>query len=156
MSRDILHFVLIAVFFAVAISVGIYSRKHTKDVGSFVLGGRSVGPWLTAFSYGATYFSAVVFIGYSGMFGWSFGISAIWIGLGNAFIGSLIAWKLLGRRARIMTKHLSSNTMPDFFASRYDCKAMRTVAAIIVFIFLIPYSASVLCQRQSTTPFRGL
>lgn len=143
MWRDIMHAAFILVFFTITISVGIYSRRHTKDVGSFVLGGRSVGPWLTAFSYGATYFSAVVFIGYAGLFGWNFGISAIWIGLGNAFIGSLVAWRLLGRRARVMTKHLNSNTMPDFFGSRYDSRGLRTVAAGIVFVFLIPYSASV-------------
>ncbi len=143
MFWDVVHAVLIFVFFVITVAVGIYAKKHAKDVGSFVLGGRNVGPWLTAFSYGATYFSAVVFIGYAGMFGWSYGISAVWIGLANAFIGSLVAWKLLGRRARIMTKHLSSNTMPDFFSSRYDCKPMRTVAAAIVFVFLIPYSASV-------------
>ncbi|MBN1891220.1 MAG: sodium:solute symporter family protein [Clostridiales bacterium] len=140
---DFVHAILIFIFFIITVAVGFYAKRHVKDVGTFVLGGRNVGPWLTAFSYGATYFSAVVFIGYAGMFGWAYGISAVWIGLGNVFIGSLVAWKLLGRRARIMTKHLSSNTMPDFFASRYDSKPMRTVAAIIVFIFLIPYSASV-------------
>ena len=143
MFWDVVHAVLIVIFFCITVAVGFYAKKHAKDVGSFVLGGRNVGPWLTAFSYGATYFSAVVFIGYAGMFGWNYGISAVWIGLGNVFIGSLLAWKILGRRARIMTKHLSSNTMPDFFASRYDCKPMRTVAAAIIFIFLIPYSASV-------------
>ncbi|HOO62261.1 MAG TPA: sodium:solute symporter family protein, partial [Bacillota bacterium] len=109
----------------------------------FVLGGRSVGPWLTAFSFGATYFSAVIFIGYAGKFGWDYGISALWIGLGNAFLGSLVPWLVLGRRARIMTKHLNANTMPDFFGKRYDSKALRITASMIVFIFMIPYSASV-------------
>ena len=107
-----------------------------------MLGGRNVGPWLSAFSYGATYFSAVVFVGYAGQFGWRFGSAAVWIGLGNAFIGSLMAWFVLGRRTRVMTNHLKSATMPEFFGSRYMSKALKIGASIIVFIFLIPYTAS--------------
>jgi SSS family solute:Na+ symporter len=125
------------------ILVGFYARKHATNVGDFVLGGRSVGPWLTAFAYGTTYFSAVVFVGYAGQFGWKYGISATWIGLGNAFLGSLLAWVVLGRRTRVMTHHLKSTTMPDFFGSRYDSKAIRIVASAIAFIFLVPYTASV-------------
>ncbi len=135
--------VFLIVFFVVMILVGIYARKHTTNVGDFVLGGRAVGPWLTAFAYGTTYFSAVVFVGYAGQFGWKYGISATWIGIGNAFIGSLLAWVILGRRTRVMTHHLKSTTMPDFFGSRYDSKALRIVASAIAFIFLVPYTASV-------------
>jgi SSS family solute:Na+ symporter len=135
--------VLLIIFFVIMILVGIYARKHTTNVGDFVLGGRAVGPWLTAFAYGTTYFSAVVFVGYAGQFGWKYGISATWIGIGNAFIGSLLAWVILGRRTRVMTHHLKSTTMPDFFGSRYDSKALRIVASAIAFIFLVPYTASV-------------
>lgn len=134
---------LLIVFFVIMILVGIYARKHTTNVGDFVLGGRAVGPWLTAFAYGTTYFSAVVFVGYAGQFGWKYGISATWIGIGNAFIGSLLAWVILGRRTRVMTHHLKSTTMPDFFGSRYDSKALRIVASAIAFVFLVPYTASV-------------
>ena len=63
-------------FFAVMIAVGLYSRKHATNVNDFVLGGRSVGPWLTAFAYGTSYFSAVVFVGYAGQFGYKYGLSA--------------------------------------------------------------------------------
>jgi SSS family solute:Na+ symporter len=125
------------------ILVGLYARKHATSVGDFVLGGRSVGPWLTAFAYGTTYFSAVVFVGYAGQFGWKYGLSATWIGIGNAVIGSLLAWIVLGRRTRVMTHHLQSTTMPDFFGSRYDSKTIKIVASAIAFIFLIPYTASV-------------
>lgn len=134
---------LLIVFFAVMIGVGIYSRRHARSVDSFVLGGRSVGPWLTAFAYGTTYFSAVVFVGYAGQFGWKYGISSTWIGIGNALIGSLLAWVVLGRRTKVMTQHLNSRTMPDFFGERYGSKALKVVASAIVFIFLIPYTASV-------------
>jgi len=133
---------LLLVFFAVTIFVGLYFRKKASSVNDFVLGGRNVGPWLSAFSYGATYFSAVVFVGYAGQFGWRFGTSAVWIGLGNAFIGSLMAWLILGRRTRIMTNHLMSATMPQFFGSRYVSPSLKIGASIIVFVFLIPYTAS--------------
>ncbi|NLK03070.1 MAG: sodium/solute symporter [Clostridiales bacterium] len=130
-------------FFVVMIGVGVYARKQVKNVGDFVLGGRAVGPWLTAFAYGTSYFSAVVFVGYAGQFGWKYGLASTWIGIGNALIGSLLAWVILGRRTRVMTNHLKSATMPDFFGSRFDSKPIKIVASIISFIFLIPYTASV-------------
>lgn len=135
--------ILLVVFFAVMIGVGVYSKKSVNSVSDFVLGGRSVGPWLTAFAYGTSYFSAVVFVGYAGQFGYKYGLASTWIGIGNAIIGSLLAWVILGRRTRIMTKHLHATTMPDFFGKRYDSNALRVVASFIAFIFLIPYTASV-------------
>ncbi|MBR5427207.1 MAG: sodium:solute symporter [Clostridia bacterium] len=138
----ILTIVMIVLFFGVMIGVGINSRRHATDVNGFVLGGRTVGPWLTAFAFGTSYFSAVIFIGYAGQFGWRYGVSATWAGLGNAFIGSLLAWVILGRRTRIMTQRFDSKTMPDFFGKRFDSDALRIVASAIVFIFLIPYTAS--------------
>ena len=134
--------VLLLVFFAVMISVGLYCRKHSTDVNGFVLGGRSVGPWLTAFAYGTSYFSAVIFVGYAGQFGWAFGVSSTWIGLGNAFIGSLLAWVILGRRTRIMTQHLEARTMPEYLGKRYDSSKLKVLASLITFVFLIPYTAS--------------
>ncbi len=133
---------MIAIFFAITIGIGVYCRKHATDVNGFVLGGRSVGPWLTAFAYGTSYFSAVIFVGYAGQFGWNFGLASTWIGLGNAFIGSLLAWVVLGRRTRIMTQHLDCRTMPDFFSKRFRSKNLKIVAAVITFVFLIPYTAS--------------
>ncbi len=135
--------VLLVIFFAIMVGVGIYSRRHVTSVDGFVLGGRSVGPWLTAFAYGTSYFSAVVFVGYAGQFGWKYGIASTWIGIGNAVLGSLLAWVVLGRRTKVMTQHLGSRTMPDFFGQRYDSKALKITASVIVFVFLIPYTASV-------------
>ncbi|MBE6734608.1 MAG: sodium/solute symporter [Ruminococcaceae bacterium] len=132
----------IVLFLVITIGVGVYCRKKATDVNGFVLGGRSVGPWLTAFSFGTSYFSAVIFVGYAGQFGWNFGLASTWIGLGNALIGSYLAWKILGRRTRVMTQHLSSSTMPDFFEKRYGSKELKLAAAVIVFVFMIPYTAS--------------
>ena len=138
----VIKIVMLVLFFGVMIGVGIYCRRNATDVNGFVLGGRSVGPWLTAFAYGTSYFSAVIFIGYAGQFGWKFGIASTWIGLGNAIIGSFLAWAVLGRRTRIMTQHLNSATMPEFFGKRFNSKGLKIGSSIIVFIFLIPYTAS--------------
>ena len=134
--------ILLIIYFAVLIGIGLYCRKHATDVNGFVLGGRSVGPWLTAFAYGTSYFSAVVFVGYAGQFGWRYGIAATWAGIGNAIIGSLLAWVVLGRRTRIMTQHLDSATMPQFFGERFGSQPLKIGASVIIFIFLIPYTAS--------------
>lgn len=133
---------MLVVFFAVMLGVGVFCRKHSTDVNGFVLGGRNVGPWLTAFAYGTSYFSAVIFVGYAGQFGWKFGIASTWIGIGNAILGSLLPWMILGRRTRLMTQHLKSATMPEFFEKRYKSPALKIAASIIVFVFLIPYTAS--------------
>ena len=149
---------MIVVFFAALILVGIVSSRSSKGLDGFVLGGRSVGPWLTAFSFGTSYFSAVIFIGYAGRFGWNFGLASTWIGLGNAFIGSLLAWVVLGRRTRVMTQHLGSRTMPDFFGLRFSSRALRLVSAVIVFVFLIPYTASLFngLSQLFSTAFSGI
>lgn len=134
--------IMLVIFFAIMISVGLYCRKHATDVNGFVLGGRSVGPWLTAFAYGTTYFSAVIFVGYAGQFGWKYGIASTWIGIGNAILGSLLAWVVLGRRTRLMTHHFDSATMPEFFGARFQSRNLKITASLIIFIFLIPYTAS--------------
>ncbi len=133
---------MLVAFFAVMLGVGFYCRKKSTDVNGFVLGGRSVGPWLTAFAYGTSYFSAVVFVGYAGQFGWKYGIAATWAGIANALLGSFLAWAVLGRRTRVMTQHLNSATMPQFFESRFNSKPLKLAASAVIFIFLIPYTAS--------------
>ena len=134
---------LTIVFLIVMVGVGIFSHKQAKSVDGFVLGGRNVGGWLTAFAYGTSYFSAVVFVGYAGQFGWKYGLSASWIGVGNAVIGSLLAWLVLGRRTKLMTQHIQSRTMPDFFGTRFADEKLRVFASVIAFVFLIPYTAGV-------------
>ena len=133
---------LLAAYFGILLWIGFRCRRKAGSVDGFVLGGRSVGAWLTAFAYGTSYFSAVVFVGYAGQFGWRYGISATWAGIGNAVIGSLLAWVVLGRRTRLLTQHLDSSTMPEFFGRRFDSKALKLVASAIIFVFLVPYTAS--------------
>lgn len=133
---------MLLIFFGVMIGIGFYCRRHATDVNGFVLGGRNVGPWLTAFAYGTSYFSAVIFVGYAGQFGWKYGIASTWIGIGNAVLGSMLAWIVLGRRTRVMTHHLNSATMPQFFEQRFQSRGLKIGASAIIFIFLIPYTAS--------------
>lgn len=149
---------LLAAFFAVMIFVGIRCKRHADSVDGFVLGSRAVGAWFTAFAFGTSYFSAVIFVGYAGQFGWKFGLASTWIGLGNALIGSLLAWVILGRRTRVMTQHLNSRTMPDFFGLRYGANDLKIAAAVIVFVFLIPYTASLFngLSRLFTMAFPGI
>ena len=134
--------IMLVIFFGSMIGIGIYCRKNATDVNGFVLGGRQVGPWLTAFAYGTSYFSAVVFVGYAGQFGWKYGLASTWSGIGNAVIGSLLAWAILGRRTRVMSQHLNSATMPQFFEGRFNSKPLKLAASVLIFIFLIPYTAS--------------
>lgn len=142
MTTAMITIPMLICFFGLMIGVGFYCKKHASNIDGFILGGRSVGPWLSAFAFGTSYFSAVIFVGYAGQFGWNFGLASTSIGLGNAFIGSLLAWSVLGRRTRVMTQHLGSKTMPDFFEKRYDSKTLKVIASFIVFVFLIPYTAS--------------
>lgn len=134
---------MVLIFLGVAVGVGIYCRRHTGSVDGFILGGRSVGPWLSAFAFGTSYFSAVIFVGYAGQFGWKYGVAATWIGIGNAILGSLLAWWVLGPRTREVTHRLKASTMPEFFGARFKSKSLRIAAAAIIFVFLIPYTASV-------------
>lgn len=154
-----LKYVFLGLFIILMITIGIISKKKVKNVQDFFLGGRQMGPWLSAFAYGTTYFSAVIFIGYAGKIGWGFGISSTFIGIGNALVGSLLAWLILARKTRKMTHELNVSTMPEFFEKRYNSKAMKIVTALIIFVFLVPYSASVyqglgyLFERTFGVPF---
>lgn len=135
--------IALGVFAAVMVCIGLYSYHKTKTIDGFLLGGRNVGAWISAFAYGTSYFSAVIFVGYAGKHGWDIGIGGMWIGIGNAVLGCLASWLLFAERTRKMTHALGSKTMPEFFEKRYDSKGLKIFAAIIIFVFLVPYSAAV-------------
>ena len=142
-AANVAAYIIFALYIAVIIVVSIVCRRKSSSVNEFLFSKKGVGGWLTAFAYGATYFSAVVFVGYAGKFGWNFGLSAIWIGIGNMVFGTLTAWLVLARRTKIMTNNIGARTMPDFFEKRYESKHIKLLASIVIFIFLIPYSSSV-------------
>ncbi|MFY9174543.1 MAG: sodium/solute symporter [Peptococcia bacterium] len=138
-----LKILLVGIFVAVLLASGLYSMRKTRNLGDFYLGGRDIGPWMSAFAYGTTYFSAVIFVGYAGKVGWGFGIGGLWIAIGNALIGSFLAWKILAKPTRVMTEKLGAMTMPELLEGRYDSKALKIFSSAIIFIFMVPYSASV-------------
>ncbi|MBE6896130.1 MAG: sodium:solute symporter [Ruminococcaceae bacterium] len=140
---QIIAIAALVVFAAILVVIGITSSKKSATLDGFLLGGRNIGAWLSAFSYGTTYFSAVIFIGYAGKHGWDVGLGAMWIGVGNAILGALLAWIFLANKTRKMTQKLDSRTMPEFFCSRYGSNGMKIYSAIIIFIFLVPYAATV-------------
>ncbi|MDP4108733.1 MAG: sodium:solute symporter, partial [Bacillota bacterium] len=140
---QLIALIFLGIFVVVMLVIGFTSMGKTKTMSEFLLGGRNIGAWMSAFAYGTTYFSAVIFIGYAGKTGWQIGIGGIWIGIGNALLGSLLAWKFLAKRTRSMTHRLNASTMPEFFQARYLSRNMKILAALIIFVFLLPYSASV-------------
>lgn len=134
---------MLAIYILMMVAVAFFCRKKSNTLNDFFLGGRGLGGWMSAFSYGTTYFSSVIFIGYAGKFGWSMGLACVVIGIGNALIGTLLAWRVLANPTRTMTRRLNARTMPEFFALRYDSPKIKLLASVIIFVFLIPYSASV-------------
>ncbi|MBP3443046.1 MAG: sodium:solute symporter [Clostridia bacterium] len=144
MTKTQLFTIIALCVYAVAMAlIGCFSYGKSKTLDGFLIGGRNIGAWVTAFAYGTTYFSAVVFVGYAGQHGWNIGVGSIWIGIGNAVLGCLLSWLLFANRTRKMTKKLSAKTMPEYFEKRYDSKGMKIFASIVIFIFLVPYSAAV-------------
>ena len=139
-----LYTIIALCVYAVAMAlVGCISYGKSKTLDGFLIGGRNIGAWATAFAYGTSYFSAVVFVGYAGQHGWNIGIGAIWIGIGNAILGCLLSWIFFADRTRRMTKKLNARTMAGYFEKRYNSKGMKILAAVIIFVFLVPYSAAV-------------
>ncbi len=143
MDKQLTIWIVIGVYAIFMLAVGIlYSRKGT-DMASFTVGGRSAGAWISALSYGTAYFSAVMFIGYSGGSGWSYGLWSVLVGIGNAVFGSLLAWMVLADRTREYTRKHDIKSMPQLFEKRFGSAKMRLFACVVIFVFLIPYSASV-------------
>ena len=139
-----LDYLILALYAISMVVIAVYTHKRSGSVDDFLLAGkRGLGGWMSAFAYGTTYFSAVIFIGYAGKFGAEFGLASVWIGVANAFVGSLLAWRVLAKRTKNMTVRLQSKTMPEFFARRYGDRRLKLFSAVVIFIFLIPYSASV-------------
>lgn len=137
-------YLILLLYAAAMVAIAFYTKNRSGSVDDFLLAGKKgLNGWMTAFAYGTTYFSAVIFIGYAGQFGRSFGLASVWIGIGNAVIGTALAWLVLAKRTKNMTRRLEAKTMPEFFEKRYGSPRLKLVTAVIIFIFLIPYSASV-------------
>lgn len=142
-ASKVAPYLILALYIVSMVAITLFSRKKSKSLNSFFLADRGLGGWMTAFAYGTTYFSSVVFIGYAGKFGMTMGLSAIWIGVANAVVGTFLAWQVLAKRTRNMTRALGTKTMPEFFEKRYENKNLKIISSLIIFFLLIPYSTSV-------------
>jgi SSS family solute:Na+ symporter/sodium/proline symporter len=134
---------VIAAYAVMTLTIGWFGLKKARTFDDYFLGGRTVGPWMSAFTYAAAYFSAVLFIGFAGKVGWGFGLSGLWIALGNGLVGVLGVWGLLGNRIRRASLEMQVTTMPEFLEKRYGSPFLKLIASLAVFVFLVPYSAAV-------------
>ncbi|NLC79525.1 MAG: sodium:solute symporter family protein, partial [Ruminococcaceae bacterium] len=143
MSDKTIMFITIAVYIIFIAVIAALCRNSSKSITELTVGGRNAGAWVSALSYGTAYFSAVMFIGYAGGTGWKYGIWGVLVGIGNAVIGSLLAWRVLASRTREITRRFEIKSMPQLFEKRFKSEPMRLFCAVVIFVFLIPYSASV-------------
>ena len=139
----LLKVIVIVAYALMIVGIGLRGLRKTRSFADFFLGGGRVGAWMTAFTYAAAYFSAVLFIGFAGKIGWSFGLSGMWIGLANALVGVLGVWWLLGYRVKQAAEAYGVHTMPEFLERRYDSRFLKLFAAVAVFVFFVPYSSAV-------------
>lgn len=139
----VIKVIVIGAYAVLTLVVGWLGLRRTRTFTDYFLGGRAIGPWMSAFTYAAAYFSAVLFIGFAGKIGWGFGLSGLWVALGNGLVGVLGVWGLLGNRIRRMSVELQVTTMPEFLEKRYASPFLKLVASLAVFVFLVPYSAAV-------------
>ncbi|MFN3555978.1 MAG: sodium:solute symporter [Bacteroidales bacterium] len=135
--------IILSLYALMIIIVGIRGLRATKTFNDFFLGGGNVGPWMSAFSYGTAYFSAVLFIGFAGNIGWNFGFSGLWIALFNALIGVLLVWWVIGWRVKKAAADYGVSTMPEFLQKRYNSDLLKLLSSIVIFVFMIPYCAAV-------------
>ncbi|MBN1295144.1 sodium:solute symporter [bacterium] len=138
-----LKIAVVSIYALLIITIGFLGMRKTRSFADFFLGGGAIGPWMSAFTYGTAYFSAVLFIGFAGKIGWSFGYSGLWIAVGNTFIGVLAVWWLLGHRIKQMSIEYNVTTMSEYLEKRYESPFLKLFSALSVFIFFIPYSAAV-------------
>lgn len=143
MSQKGVIWLTIAIYVVFIAVVGLINAKKSKNITEFTVGKRNASAWLSAFSYGTAYFSAVMFIGYAGGTGWKYGLWGILPGVGNAIIGSLLAWIVLAKKTRELTRQHKIKSMPQLFEKRFHSTKMKNFCVAVIFLFLIPYSASV-------------
>ncbi len=135
--------IIISLFCLLIVVIGIIGMRKTRSFNDYFLGGGKIGAWMTAFTYGTAYFSAVLFIGFAGQVGWNFGYSGLWIAVFNSLVGVLGVWWLMGHRIKKMSVEYKVSTLPEYLEKRYNSKALKLYSSIAIFLLFIPYSAAV-------------
>lgn len=133
----------ITIYLVAMVMVGVLYAKKTKNVGDFYLGGRKLGPLVTAMSAEASDMSSYLLMGLPGL-ALASGLAEVgWTVIGLA-IGTYLNWLIVAKRLRTYSEHIGAITIPDFFAKRYhdERNVITAIAAIMIIIFFVPYTAS--------------
>ncbi len=139
----VLKYIFVAAYVIFVLVVGLRSRKDSAGGGdSYLLGGRSIGPVITSFSFAATYISGVCMVN-AGKIGWDWGIGSMWNAWGNVLLSIVFMWFFLGTRSRNISAKLGVQTLPDYLRARYQTEFFKLVGSIVLFVFMIPYTAAV-------------
>lgn len=135
--------IAIAVYLLVMVLIGaIYSKKN-KSTDDFYLGGRKLGPLVTAMSAEASDMSSYLLMGLPGL-AVVYGIAeASWTAIGLA-VGTYVNWLIVAKRIRVYSSHINAVTIPQFFSKRYkdEARILSLIAAVIIIVFFVPYTAS--------------
>ena len=155
-TEQICIMISIILYLGIVIAVGLRFSKRNKSADDFYLGGRKLGPLVTAMSAEASDMSSWLLMGLPGV-AYFFGIAeAAWTAIGLA-IGTWVNWLIVAKKIRRYTHKTNSITLPEFFANRYrdKSKLLLLISAVIIVVFFIPYTASgfVACGKLFSTLF---
>ena len=142
-SAHIIMLITIGIYLAGMVAIGIYCSKDNETVGDFYLGGRKMGPIVTAMSAEAADMSSWLLMGLPGL-AYIAGIAEpAWTAIGLA-VGTYVNWLVVAKRIRTYTHELNAITLPDFFSLRYrdDKNILMAIAAVVIIVFFVPYTAS--------------
>jgi len=141
--EDVIFFTIFMVLFATMfIFLGYLGYKKTKTAEDYFVAGRKMGAVVIAFSYGATFISAVALIGFSGIAS-IYGHSILWLAFLNVFVGILIAFIFYGFRTRKMGLSLNALTLPELLGNRFNSTRLQSVSGLIIAIFMVAYTSAV-------------
>ena len=156
-SSQIQIMITMIAYMAIVIIIGIaFAKKANKNTDSYFLGGRTLGPWVTAMSAEASDMSGWLLMGLPGVAYWCGIADAAWTAIGLA-LGTYVNWLITSKRLRRYSEKANAITLPEFFSNRFHekSKIIMTVAALFILIFFTVYAASCLvtCGKLFSTLF---
>ena len=157
MSDTIQIFVAMVIYMAIVIFIGIaFARRANQNSDSYFLGGRTLGPWVTAMSAEASDMSGWLLMGLPGVAYWCGVADAAWTAIGLA-LGTYINWLIVSKRLRRYSVRVNAITLPEYFSNRFHekSKIVMSIAAVFILIFFTVYASScfVACGKLFSTLF---
>ena len=142
-SAQICICISIVVYLVAMLGIGVWCSKRNATVDDFYLGGRKLGPLVTAMSAEASDMSSWLLMGLPGVAYLAGLAEASWTAIGLA-IGTYLNWLIVAKRIRVYTHHIGAFTIPDFFSKRYrdEQNILTGIAAVVILVFFVPYTAS--------------